>query len=423
MKDYFSEIVGYEDIKRELRLISDMLNNPDIYKKLGASINEGLMLSGKPGTGKTTMAECLIRSLKRNVFVCRKKASDGDFVKTITDTFEEAKKNVPSVILLDDMDKFSDQDDPDSSRARDAEELVTIQSCIDEIKGMDIFVIATVNNLRKIPDSLMRPGRLGKHIQVRNPKYNEIVEISKHYLAKKALADDIDEIDIARMLFGKSCATLENVINNAAMKAAFNRQSCVEMHNIIDSFLDLIFEAPEKSASLSEETRKRIAYHEAGHAVISEVLDPGSVSIITIRETNDGKYGFVRYYRDEEKEDFSLEYNESILKSSLGGRAATELIYGETDMGSNSDLHNAFSNACCLIDNNCIYGFQNWIEDMNSDFVAENRNRTMAILMEKNYMEAKRIIANNRDLLEKLKDELLVKTTLVYSDIRRICHS
>ncbi|SFG54781.1 AAA family ATPase [Oribacterium sp. WCC10] len=423
MKDYFDEIVGYEDIKRELRLISDMLNNPDIYEKLGAGINEGMILCGKPGTGKTTMAECLIKSLNRTVFVCRKKASDGKFVKTITDTFEEAKRNVPSVILLDDMDKFSDQYDPECESAIDAEELVTVQSCIDEIKGMDIFVIATVNNIRKIPDSLIRPGRLGKLIRVRKPKYEEIIDIIKHYLAKKALTNGIDEIDIARMLIGESCATMESVINSAAMKAAFNRQNNIEMHNIIDACLDVIFEAPEKSALLSENTRKKIAYHEAGHAVISEVLDPGSVSIISIRETNDGNYGFVRYYRSDEKEDFSLEYNENILKSSLGGRAATELIYGETDMGSNSDLHNAFSNARCLVDNNCIYGFQNWIEDMNPDFVAENRNRAMAILMEKNYMEAKRILANNRDLLEKLKDELLAKTTLVYSDIRRICHS
>lgn len=419
MKDYFSEIVGYEDIKRELRLISDMLNNPDIYEKLGAGINEGMILSGDPGTGKTTMAECLIRSLNRNVFVCRKKASDGEFVKSIVDTFEEAKKNIPSVILLDDMDKFSDKDEC----SEDAEELVTVQSCIDEIKGTDIFVIATVNKLSKIPDSLIRSGRLGKHVKVRKPKYEEIIDIIKHYLTKKTLADGIDEIDIARMLIGKSCATLENVINNATMKAAFNRQTSVEMQNIIDSCLDVIFEAPEKNASLSEETRKRIAYHEAGHAVISEVLDPGSVSIISIRETNDGNYGFVRYYRSDEKEDFSLEYNENILKSSLGGRAATELIYGETDMGSNSDLHNAFSNARCLVDNNCIYGFQSWIEDEHSDYVAENRNRAIAILMEKNYMEAKKILAGNRDLLEKVKDELLEKTTLVYSDIRRICHS
>ena len=129
MRDFFEEIVGYEDIKNELRIISDMLNNPDIYKEMGASINNGLVLIGEPGTGKTTMANCLMKSTNRKTYVCRKKASDGEFVKHIAETFEMAKSNSPSIVLLDDLDKFSNEDEDHS----DAEEYVTVQSCIDEI--------------------------------------------------------------------------------------------------------------------------------------------------------------------------------------------------------------------------------------------------------------------------------------------------
>ena len=165
MKDHFEKIVGYEEIKRELRIISDMLNNPEVYQKLGAGLNEGLVLCGEPGTGKTTMANCLIESTGRKAYVCRKKASDGKFIKTISDTFEEAKRHTPSIVLLDDLDKFSDQDE-----GCDAEEFVVVQSCIDEIKGSDVFVIATVNNIKKLPFSLLRAGRLGKRLKVRQDR-------------------------------------------------------------------------------------------------------------------------------------------------------------------------------------------------------------------------------------------------------------
>ncbi len=177
MKDHFDEVIGYEDIKRELRVICDRLNNPEIYRKIGARSNNGLMLIGEPGTGKTTMAKCLIRSTDRKAYVCRKKASDGEFVKQIAETFELARKNAPSIILLDDLDKFSDED-----TERDAEEFVTVQSCIDEIRDEDVFVIATVNNHHKLPYSLYRPGRLGKRINVHIPKAEEAEAIVKYYL-------------------------------------------------------------------------------------------------------------------------------------------------------------------------------------------------------------------------------------------------
>ena len=393
-----------------------MLNNPEIYQELGASINEGVILSGRPGTGKTTMANCLIQSTKRKAYILRKKDADGQFIKTISSVFEEAKKNAPSIVLLDDLDKFSDKDDENC----DAEEFVTVQSCIDEARGTGVFVIATVNDIRKIPDSLLRAGRLGKRLKIRVPKKAEAMEIIRHYLSKSRKSADLDEKSIAGMLDGKSCATLENVINNAAIKAAFNRQEKVTMQNIVDSCLDLIFDAPESEDRLPEDIRKRIAYHESGHAVVSEILDPGSVSIVSIRKTNDGDYGFVRYSRSEENCDTSAEFNETMIKASLAGKATTEIVFGEVDMGANADLHNAFKRAKHLVDNHCMFGFQNWIEDDNTAVAAENRNRAMAMVLEKNYLEVKKLLVEHRELLDRMASELMEKTTLVYSDIQAI---
>ena len=425
MKDYFEEIIGYEDIKKELRTISDMLNNPEIYRKLGAGINDGLILSGKPGTGKTTMANCLIQSTGRNAFVCRKKASDGEFIKTITDTFEDAKRQTPSIVLLDDLDKFSDMSNNTNNHSshreeNDTEEFVTVQSCMDEIKDLDVFVIATVNEIKKLPDSLLRAGRFGKKLTIRLPEQDEAKIIVDHYLKKKNICDEIDAESVARMLNGESCATLESVINNAAIKASYNRQEKVSMQNIVDSCLDLVFHAPERSKRLSDDFLRKIAFHEAGHAIVSELLDPGSVSILSIRETNGGSYGFVRYYRTAEKENSGAEYNEIMIKISLAGRAATEIVFGETDMGANGDIHNAFDIAERLVDNKCMFGFQNWIQDWRDACAAENRNRAMAMLLEKNYLEVKKLLAENRELLDRMAEEALQKTTLVLTDIQGI---
>ena len=414
MKDYFEEIKGYDEIKKELSVVVDMLNNPDIYKNLGATMNNGIILVGKPGTGKTTMVSALIKAVNRKSFVCRKKSADGKFIDEIVETFKAAGENDPSIIFLDDMDKFSDKDD-----VEDAEEFVVIQSCIDEIADKDVFVIATANNIRKIPKSLLRPGRLGRKIKTRVPKAYEAARIVRHYLDSIGMKGELDEVSIGKMLKGESCATLECVIKNAAMDAAYKRQKKIDMDNVVEAYLELEFGVEILDSNICAETLKRAAYHEAGHALVAEILDPGSVSIISIRQGESDKVGFVRYCRKEDK-DQTCEYLENTIKISLAGKAVTELVYGEADEGCNSDLHNAFSNASILADNLCVYGFHNWIEDSNTSFVAENRNRSMTMILERNYLEVKKIIVENRDLLEELVTELMNKRTLISSDVQKV---
>lgn len=413
MCDFMEKIIGYEDVKSELSIIKDMLVNPDVYDNMGASMMKGLLLHGRPGTGKTTMANCLIKASGWKSYVCRKKSPDGSFVEEIVKVFEEAKKNTPSIVFLDDLDKFSDSD------SEEAEEFVTVQTCIDETAGKDVFVLATANKPRRLPDSLLRPGRLGKLIRVRNPRKDETVEIIRFYLDKAKVSKDLDMNSIAMMLQGESCAILEDVIRTAAVKAAFSRQDCITMNNIVDACLDLVFEASDLKKQYSDDTLRRTAYHEGGHAIVSELLDPGSVSIVSIRPTNSSTLGFVRYCRKEDEE-IAFEYLENMLKTSLAGKAATEIVYGEPDIGANRDLHNAFDCAEKIADDFCSFGFQNWIQDNDTAVSAENRNRAMAMIMERNYMEVKRILARNRDLLDRIAEELLEKTTLVHADVERI---
>ena len=415
MKDYYERIIGYEDVKRELRMISDMLNHPEIYENMGASIEKGLILHGRPGTGKTTMANCLIESVDRKCFICRKKSSDGAFVDTIVKTFEEAKANAPSVVFLDDIDKFSEK----SEDCEAPEELVTVQTCLDELTAGNVFVIATANNARRLPDSLLRPGRLGKNIKVRNPRKEEAAQIIKFYLDKVNADDKLDPVSIAMMLENESCAVLEDVIRASAVKSAYKRQLCITMENIVDACLDLVFEASEFNKSYSEKTLKMTAYHEGGHALVSELLEPGSVSIASIRPSGTRKLGFVRYSRKSQEEK-TFDDIENTLKTSLAGKATTEIVFGEADNGANGDLHNAFDISEEIVDNYCSYGFQNWIQDGNVSFSAENRNRSMAMVMEINYLAVKKLIIQNREKLDRIAEALMEKTTLTHVDIMAI---
>lgn len=202
--EHFDKIIGYVDIKQELESIVDIMLHPDKYKKLGVSIPHGLMLHGDPGVGKTLMSNCFVAASGRKVFICRKDKPNGDFVKQIKKVFEEAKANAPSIVFLDDIDKFANTE----KHLRNTDEFVTIQSCIDDIGENDVFVLATANSISTLPDSLLRAGRFDKTINVRNPVGDDAIEIVKYYLSQKSYVD-VDAEEIAKILCGKSCADLK----------------------------------------------------------------------------------------------------------------------------------------------------------------------------------------------------------------------
>lgn len=414
MKDYFEEIIGYEDVKYQLRQIIDMLKNPDKYKKMGARRINAVLLDGEPGTGKTTFANCFIKATGRESFVVRKKKSNGSFLEEISKAFEEAVAKAPSIILLDDLDKFAEKDG-----GEDAEEYVTVQACLDEIRDKDVFVIATTNDVSDMPKSLLRDGRLGFSIDVGTPLKHEAVEIIEHYLKTTSVAADLDAESIARLMDGYSCATLESTISLAAMKAAYKNQEKIEMQNIVDACLDEIFLAAEINKPMSEDSLKEVAYHEAAHAMVAEILDPDSVSIVSMRKTRPNNLGFVRYYR-RPKSEYTFDYIEKLIQISLAGKAATEIVFGASDMGANNDLHMAFDYAEKIVDSTCSFGFNSWIQDKDSDFAAENRNREMVAVMERNYTAVRKLLIENRYLLDTFAEALLKQTTLIYSDVQKL---
>lgn len=411
----FDKVIGYASVKVELERICDVLRNSEKYAKLGVTTPGGLLLHGEPGVGKTTMAKCFIEASGLKTFTCRKLKPDGDFIEELTETFEEAKKVAPSIVFLDDMDKFANDD----NNHRNSEEYVAVQSCIDNVKGTGVFVLATANDLDNLPRSLLRTGRFDKIIEVENPTGKEAEAIISYYLKKKSFVADVDTVEIAKILSGKSCADLETVINEAGILAGFEGRDKIIMDDVIRSCMRVIFNAPESLEGYSDEVLETIAYHEAGHAVVAEVLEPESVNIVSVC-THDSRAGGITSLYQPKEYFTSKHYMENRVRCLLAGKAATEVKYGEVDVGANSDLHRAFDIVERFVDDYCSTSFDRWERQNGSCVAAERKEMQTYSEMERYYAEARKILIKNREFLDKLAAALVEKKTIIARDIKAI---
>ena len=264
----FENIIGYNYIKKELNRIIDCINNREKYEKLGIKIPKNLILYGVPGVGKTLFANSFINSLNRKKYVIRKNMQDGKFVEYLKNQVTDAMNNEPAVVLLDDIDKFSNNDDEHTN----SDEFIVIQSLIDDCKNKDVYFIATANRLREMPDSLLRAGRFDTRIKIKEPTLKDSSEIIKHYLKDKKVDKDINYLEIAKLLDGGSCALLETIINEAGLYAGYNDDELIRKDDIVKACLRLIYDAPLSDDEIQPERLEVVAYHEAGHALVSEIL-------------------------------------------------------------------------------------------------------------------------------------------------------
>lgn len=413
--DNFERVVGYEDIKAELRRFADVIRNTEKYASLGVTLPSGLLLSGKPGLGKTLMAKCFIEEAGCKTFTLRKDKPNGDFVKHIRETFDEAKKEAPSIVFLDDMDKFANED----RMHRDAEEYVTIQSCIDDNKGCGIFVLATVNEKYDLPDSLLRAGRFDETIDVEPPRGEDAEELIKYFLSTKTMMGNVDMEELTRLMEGNSCAEIETIINKAGIYAVSDGRDRIDQGDIVKACMRLMFESPECVNPSNNGNTKSVAIHEAGHAVVAEVLDPGSVTLTSVCRHIGQTEGVTKVHKREEF-DLSKELYENSIICALGGKAATEMILGVADMGCNSDMHKVFDSVAVLVDNNCTLGFDAFERNPVSNYVLDNKDRLISSEVERYYKCAKKIVAENREFLDAVISALLDHKTVTFREMQTI---
>lgn len=411
----FDKVIGYQSIKQELFQLCDMIRNRKLYAEMGARLPHGLLLYGEPGLGKTLMANCFIEECGLNTITVRRNKGGDAFVDSITQAFTKAAEEAPTVIFLDDMDKFANE----SSSHCDTPEYVAVQAGIDAVKEADVFVIATANDIRKLPDSLRRSGRFDRKIGVRAPTADDAAAIIAHYLEGKRISADVDRNDLAKMMSYHSCAELETILNEAAIRAVFAREESIRMEDIVSTVLKQQYGAQEEIPYASTETIERVALHEAGHLVISEVLCPGSVGFASLLPSKENRCGgFIHCCKGLSDTDAAL--------VAVGSKAAVEMRYtGQTADGCCSDLEHAINCIREAVSKEGTLGFSLLnVESKTSCCMSESLNaRSEAAVqaeVERRFNEAKKLLAQNEAFLRKITEALIQKKTLLFSDIQSI---
>ena len=411
----FDKVIGYRSIKRELLQICDMIRNRTIYEEMGARLPRGLLLYGDPGLGKSLLANCFMEECGLNTVAVRRDKGGDAFFNSIAQAFAKAKKEAPAILFLDDMDKFANEDD---SRC-DAPDYVAVQAGIDDVKESDVFVIATVNEIRKLPDSLCRSGRFDRKIGVWAPTAADAEAIIAHYLSGKRVSDDINMKDLTKMMSYHSCAELETILNEAAIRAAFARKDSIGMEDMVGTVLKQQYGASEDVPHNSEDAVKKAALHEAGHLVACEILSPGSDGFDSLLPSKENRCGgFVHTCTT------VPDSCEAII--ALAGKAAVEMRYaGQVAEGCSDDIACAVNciRAAAAKDGTLGFSLLNVECDSSSNLSESLNARSEAAVqaeLERYYGKARALLAQNEAFLKEITEALVMKKTLLYSDIQAI---
>lgn len=414
----FSKVIGYDEIKAELERFCDVLKNSEKYESMGVTLPSGILFYGEPGIGKTLMAKSFIEETGCKSYTIRKDKPDGDFTNQIRETFETAKKEPKSIVFLDDMDKFANEDE----KHPDAEEYIAVQACIDDSREDNVFVIATINDQDCLPKSLLRTGRFDKIIEMKTPGLEDTIKLTEYYLEKKSVSEDVDAKEIAKIMLGHPISDIRTTINEAGINAGFEGRAVIEKKDILKSIIRLMFKAPECSTQDGEES-DIVLVHELGHVVVAEVLEPGSVSLVSV-ESHNGKVGGVTMIRPSSDNKLTVDLLENKVIWTLGGRAATEIFFGKPDVGSNADLHSAYETIEGIVSEQAINGFETFERMIHyASMMDDRKSIVISNDLEKLYQKAKTIIAENRGLLMALADVLREEKTLTSKEIREVIDS
>ena len=416
MDKFDEKVIGYDSIKETLRQIADILKRPEAYKEKGVSMPRGLLMESAPGLGKSLMASILMEESGRKSFVFRRINEGNTFLGEMKDIFDVAKEEAPSILLLEDLNLYVESNSPY------APEWACLQACIDETSDADIFVIATTNDTRYMPQSLLRPGRFDYILNLNPPIGKTAENIVSYYLRDKNLAKDVQISDIVKAMPQVSCATLETVMNLAAINSVYRDHAHVQKEDIIDALLKVVYNLRKADCEEDPQEHQMIAVHEAAHAVVGEVLHSGSIGIITIRGSHGAiggmESGFAVYAKSEE------EFQDEIIKT-LAGKAGTALIYGIMDIRAAADIKKADQLLDIWLCHFAGGGFSG-VEPSENRLSEPRLSYNEAIKsakLEELYRRAYKILYDNRDFLLAVQKELLEHETLLNSDLAKIRES
>lgn len=353
----FTKVAGLEEEKEELSEVVDFLRDPGKYTKLGARIPKGIILVGPPGTGKTLLAKAVAGEAGVPFFTI----SGSDFVEMfvgvgasrVRDLFEDAKKNAPCIIFIDEIDAVGRRRGSGLGGSHDEREQ-TLNQLLVEMDGFagnqGIIVMAATNRVDILDPALLRPGRFDRKVAVGRPDVAAREAILKIHVASKPLGDDVDLHSVARQTSGFTGADLENLMNEAAILSARDGKRFISADDINKAFIKVGIGTEKKSRIVSEKEKSITAYHEAGHAILFRELDGvGPVHTISIIPTGVSAAGYTMPLPGEDQMFNTKSKMLNNIMVSLGGRIAEEIIFGDITTGASSDIKQATSVARAMV--------------------------------------------------------------------------
>ena len=438
----FKDVAGQDEAKESLQEVVDFLHNPGKYTEIGAKLPKGALLVGPPGTGKTLLAKAVAGEAHVPFF----SLSGSEFVEMfvgvgasrVRDLFEEAKKNAPCIVFIDEIDAIGKSRDSHYGGGNDEREQ-TLNQLLAEMDGFDtskgLLILAATNRPEVLDPALLRPGRFDRRVIVDRPDLKGRVDILKVH-AKNVLLDDTVDFDaIALATSGAVGSDLANMVNEAAILAVKNGRKAVSQKDLLESVEVVLVGKEKKDRILSPQERKIVSYHEVGHALVSALRkDAEPVQKITIVPRTMGALGYVMQVPEEEKYLNTKKELEAMLVGYLGGRAAEEIVFDTVTTGASNDIEQATKVARAMITQ---YGMSEKfglmglatqedryltgraVLNCGDDTATEVDHEVMA-LMHRSYEEAKTLLSGHRKALDKIADYLIRKETITGKEFMKI---
>jgi AFG3 family protein len=436
----FKDVAGLEEAKIEIKEIVDFLKNPKKYTDLGGKIPKGALLVGPPGTGKTLLAKAVAGEANVPFF----SISGSDFVEMfvgvgasrVRDLFKQAKEKAPCIVFIDEIDAIGRARGRNPNFGANDERENTLNQLLTEMDGFatntGVIILAATNRADILDRALMRAGRFDRQIHVELPDLNERREIFKVHLRPLKIDEALDFDFLSRQTPGFSGADIANVCNEAALIAARNNKKKVERQDFLDAIDRIVGGLEKKNKIISPGERKTIAYHEAGHATISWMLEHAN-PLVKVTIIPRGRSLGAAWYLPEERQLTTTEQMLDEMCSALGGRAAEELIFDKISTGALNDLERVTKQAYAMVS---FFGMSKVIGNLSyydssgqteygftkpySEKTAETIDNEASKLIEETFLKAKNILKENREGLDKLANILLEKEVIFSEDLELI---
>ena len=439
----FKDVAGQDEAKESLQEVVDFLHNPGKYTQIGAKLPKGALLVGPPGTGKTLLAKAVAGEAHVPFF----SLSGSEFVEMfvgvgasrVRDLFEEAKKNAPCIIFIDEIDAIGKT--RDSHYGGNDEREQTLNQLLAEMDGFDtskgLLILAATNRPEVLDPALLRPGRFDRRIIVERPDLKGRVEILKVHAKNVLLDESVDLEAIALATSGAVGSDLANIINEAAILAVKNGRKAVSQKDLLEAVEVVLVGKEKKDRILSQEERRIVSYHEVGHALISALQkDSEPVQKITIVPRTMGALGYVMQVPEEEKYLNTKSELDAMIVECLGGRAAEEIVFGNVTTGASNDIEKATKIVRAMITQYGMsekFGLMGLATQENQyldgrvvlncgDATATEIDHEVMRVLKEAYETAKRMLAANRDTMDKIAAHLIEKETITGKEFMEIFH-